>query len=120
MNTGETMDDNVWMRVWEGLLKILPALGGAFLSLRYLPQSERDFLGMLAALISGVILGYLGGHWVISFYKVPPSVWEANAIMLFIGTIGTIMLDKIVLAIREISSADIKGWLKEALKKWVT
>jgi hypothetical protein len=120
MKMGHAMEDNVWMRLWEGLLKILPAFGGGFLSLRYLPESERDFLGIITALISGVLLGYFGGHWVIGFYDIPVDKWEANGIMLVVGTIGTIILDKIVLAIREISGADLKGYIKEAIRKWVT
>jgi hypothetical protein len=119
MIMGATMENFDWGKLWEGITKFLPAFGGSFISLKYLPKDQRTFIGVASALIGGIVLGVYGGAWVVGFYEMDATSWNANGVMLVISTIGFLILDKFVAAFREIKIRDVRDWLKDCIRKWV-
>lgn len=112
------MDD--WgLKFWEGFVKFLPAIGGAIISLKYLPKEDRTFWGILSALITGIILAVYAGAWIVSYFVMSNESAEANGVLILGGIFGVIILDKVVTAIKDIRARDVKEWILGALRKWI-
>lgn len=112
------MNDEWWLKIWEALIKFMPAIGGSFLSLRYLPKEESDLKSIIYAFVGGLLLAIYGGNWAIGYYGITED-WAKNGITGAIAVIGLIFLNKLIQTVKSISVAEIKEWIKERLRAWV-
>lgn len=112
------MHDDWLIRIGGKILEIMPAIGGAFISLRNLPKEQRTLFGVLSAFVGGILIAVFGGEWIIGYYALPN--YASNFVMLALGIGSILLLDILVRAIKDIKISDVKSWIKEGLKKWLT
>lgn len=114
------MQDDWLFRLGEKILEILPAIGGAFISLKYLPKEQRTPLGIMTAIVGGVCISIYGGHWVINnFTSLSKEPWSANFVKLLIAIFAMLILDKIARSIGEVKLIDVWNLFKQGLIKWL-
>ena len=109
-----------WLLKLGKLLEILPAIGGAIISLKYLPQEQRTPLGIFIAIFGGICIAVYGGHWVINnFTSLSKEPWSANFVTLIIAIFAMLALDKIARSIGEVKLIDVWNLFKQGLIKWL-
>jgi len=114
------MHDEWWLKFCEKILEILPAIGGAFVSLKSLPIHEKTFWGFIFALIGGVAAAVYGTDFFINkFDSLSKEKWNANLIMFGIGIFGMMIINVLVQAVKDVKPSDALKWLKEGGKAWV-
>jgi hypothetical protein len=117
LKTGVGMNEEWWLKIGEKLMECLPAIGGAFVSLRYLDEKIK-FFWVLFSFIASVITGiYIGGAMNAHYGVVDPAI--RNFILFAWAAFGLLIIAKVNKLILQVSYKDIIEFIKSQLRKWV-
>jgi len=114
------MNDDWWLKIGEKVLEYLPAIGGAFVSLRYLDEKMK-FRYILTSFIASIFAGIYMGEAIVAHYSkvnpVDPSI--RNFVLFASGAFGLLIIAKANKLILQISYKDMIEVVKTQLRKWV-